>query len=91
MRVLYNVVMYFIGLLSFKVGYVTIPLVYVVIGLALNAIYTLGWIMELLFINGRGNKNKEIKFSRYVFVSYLIFSTLIVFLIPILILIRNLN
>jgi uncharacterized membrane protein len=80
--------MYFIGLLSFQIGYVTIPLVDIIIGLGLNVLYTLGWIIELLFINRLKDKDRKIKYPRYAFLSYLTFSTLIVFAIPILLLIR---
>jgi hypothetical protein len=87
-RIPYNIIMYFIGLLSFQIGYVTIPLVYIIIGLGLNVLYTLGWIIELLFINRLKDKDRKIKYPRYAFLSYLTFSTLIVFAIPILLLIK---
>jgi hypothetical protein len=87
-RIPYNIIMYFIGLLSFQIGYVTIPLVDIIIGLGLNVLYTLGWIIELLFTNRLKDKDRKIKYPRYAFLSYLTFSTLIVFAIPILLLIR---
>ena len=87
-RIPYNIIMYFIGLLSFQIGYVTIPLIYFVIGLGLNILYTLGWIIELIFINRMKDKNRKVKYPQYAFLSYLIFSTLIVFVIPVLLLIR---
>ena len=87
-RLPYNIIMYFIGVLSFQIGYVTIPLVYLIIGLALNVLYTFGWIIELLFINSLKEKNRSTKYPQYAFLSYLTFSTLIVFAIPILLLIR---
>ena len=87
-RIPYNIIMYFIGLLSFQISYVTIPLVYLIIGLGLNVLYTLGWIIELLFINRQKDKSRKIKYPQYALLSYLTFSTLIVFAIPILLLIR---
>jgi hypothetical protein len=87
-RIPYNIIMYFIGLLSFEIGYVTIPLVYLVIGLGLNALYTFGWMIELLFINRLKEEGRRIKYPRNAFIFYLVFSTLVVFAIPILLLIR---
>ena len=86
-RIPYNIIMYFIGLLSFQIAYVTIPLIYIVIGLGLNAIYTLGWIFELMVFEGMTEVDRGVKYPRYAFISYLIFSTLIVFAIPVYILI----
>lgn len=77
-RIPYNIIMYFIGLVSFYIGYVTIPLIYLLIGLGLNVIYTLGWVVELLFINRLKDKNKKINYPPYTFLSYLTFSALIV-------------
>lgn len=87
-RVPYNIIMYIIGLLSFYIGYVTIPLVYLIIGLALNVIYTLGWIIELMIIRRMENKGSKIKYPRYAFVSYLTLSALLVFGIAILLFLR---
>ena len=87
-RIPYNIIMYLIGLLSFHSGYVTIPLVYIIIGLGLNVLYTLGWIIELLFINRLKEKERRIKYPQHAFISYLTFSTLLVLAIPILLLTR---
>jgi hypothetical protein len=87
-RIPYNIVMGFIGYLSFYIGYVTIPLVYLVIGLALNILYTFGWMIELLFINRGKNENRKLKYPKFAFVSYLILSSLFVFGIATLLLIR---
>jgi hypothetical protein len=85
-RIPYNIIMYFIGLLSFQIGYVTIPLIYIVIGF--NFLYTLGWIIELIFINRLKERVKKNKYPRQAFIYYLAFSTIIVFVIPVLILIK---
>lgn len=87
-RIPYNIIMYFMGLLSFYLGYVSIPLVYLIIGFGLNVLYTLGWIIELLFITRLKEKDRRINYPKYAFISYLTFSTLIVFAIPVLLLIR---
>lgn len=78
-RIPYNIIMYFIGLLSFQIGYISIPLVYLIIGLILNVIYTLGWIIELLFINRMKDRNRKVKYPSYTFLSYLTLSALFVF------------
>jgi hypothetical protein len=87
-RIPYNIIMYFIGLLSFQIGYVTIPLAYLIVGFGLNVLYTLGWVIELLFINRLKKKDRRINYPKYAFISYLTFSTLVVFAIPILLLTR---
>lgn len=58
-RVPYNLFLYFAAVLSFYISYVTIPLIYLVIGFALNAIYTLGWIIELVFVRQIQNESKK--------------------------------
>ncbi len=87
-RIPYNVVMYFVGYLSFYICFVTIPLVYLVIGITLNIFYTFGWIIELLFINRGQNENRKLKYSKFTFVFYLISSSLFVLGIAVLLLLR---
>jgi len=74
MRIIYNVVMIVSGWLSFYICFVTIPLIYLLIGFAFNVLYTFGWITELAFA-GQSNK---IKYRQYTFIGYLIFSILLV-------------
>jgi hypothetical protein len=78
-RVIYNVVMYCMGLLSFQIGFITIPLFYIFIGLALNVFYTFGWVFELMLTKGFSFSKVPPKFSRYSFVLYLIGSIIFVF------------
>src|SRR4051794_39114880 len=77
-RIPYNIIMYFIGLASFYIGYVTIPLLYLIIGLALNVGYTFCWIVELALIK-RLNGTTKLKYARITFYSYLTISTALVF------------
>lgn len=84
-RIPYNIIMYLVGLLSFQIGYVTIPLVYLVLGLGLNALYTFGWIVELLVSNKLAEKDRMIYYPKYAFATYLTISTVVVFAISILI------
>jgi len=68
-RIPYNVLMYLIGMLSFYIAYVTIPLVYVFIALVLNIFYTFGWLIELLFVR---RQRKDIVKAKYPAISFLI-------------------
>ncbi len=77
-RIPYNLIMYFAGLLSFYISYVSIPLIYVLMGLAFNIVYTFGWIFELLIIR-KEDGEKRIKYPKYIFVWYLVLSVVIVF------------
>lgn len=77
-RIPYNVAMYFIGLLSFYISYVTIPLVYLIIGLLLNIFYTFGWITELLF-GHKMTEKQQMEFSGVAFLIFLVSSVLLVF------------
>lgn len=70
--------MYLVGMGSFYVGYVTIPLVYLIIALGLNLVYTLNWPLEMLIKNSLGKHNR-IRYARFAFLAYLLLSSLIVF------------
>lgn len=87
-RIPYNIIMYFIGLLSFYICFVTIPLVYLIIGLLLNILYTLGWIVELLYVNRQKNETTKMKYPKYGFITYLILSILFVLGIAVFLLLR---
>lgn len=78
-RILYNVIMYFIGYASFYICYVSIPLVYLVIGIVLNALYTTGWIIDLLYIQRLNDDNKKMQYPKRLFIYYLILSIILVF------------
>ncbi len=87
-RIPYNIIMYFIGLLSFYICFVTIPLVYLVIGLFLNILYTLGWVVELIYINRQKNEIKKLNYPKYGFIIYLVLSILFVLGIAVFLLLR---
>ena len=78
-RIGYNVILFIAGLLSFYIAFVSIPLIYLAIGIGLNLIYTSGWIIEILFINKSKNEAVKINYPKYFFVSYLVLSILFVF------------
>lgn len=73
-RIPYNIIMYFVGLLSFYICFVTIPLIYLIIGLALNVIYSFGWIIELIYIKRKEKESWKLKYPKYALITYLIFS-----------------
>ena len=77
-RIPYKLIMYFAGLLSFYICYISIPLIYVLMGLAFNIIYTFGWIIELSIIK-KHEDEERIKYRRYSFIGYLVLSVLSVF------------
>ena len=76
-RIPYNIIMCFVGLTSFYVGHVTIPLVYILIGLLLNVGYTFCWIVELIF-RSRIKEHNRIKYPKTSFISYLVISSAII-------------
>lgn len=76
-RIPYNIIMCFVGLASFYVGYVTIPLVYMMIGLMLNVGYTFCWIVELLF-RRQIKEHNRMRFPKTSFISYLVISSAII-------------
>ena len=76
-RVPYNIAMYFIGLASFYIGYVTLPLLYLILGLILNVGYTLCWLVELTIIRNQ-NGNFKMKYPSIAFFTYLGISIVIV-------------
>jgi hypothetical protein len=77
-RIPFNIIMYFIGLASFYIGYVTIPLLYLIIGLTLNVGYAFCWVVELTIINRQRGTIKA-KYPKIAFFSYLAISAAIVF------------
>lgn len=78
-RIPYNIIMYFIGLASFYISYVSIPLVYVVIGLLLNIGYAFCWMIELVISRGKFNGALKSKYPVTTFLLYLLLSTVTVF------------
>ena len=81
-RIPYNIVMYFVGLASFNIAYVSIPLIYLFIGLLLNVFYTFGWIVELSVQNSLSGKSRA-KFPAIYFILYVVASAVLVFAIAI--------
>lgn len=77
-RIPYNLIMIFAGYLSLYIAYATIPALYEIIGLALNVIYTFGWIIELLFINDQ-NRYALAKYPKNAFLIYVLISIILVF------------
>jgi hypothetical protein len=87
-RIPYNLILFAIGLLSFYICFVTIPIFYLVIGLILNLLYTLGWVIELLFIRKDKDEMKKMKYPKLTYLWFLAFSSIFVLGISIFLLIR---
>lgn len=76
-RIPYNILMAGVGLLSFYIGFVTIPLVYLAIGCLLNVIYTFGWLIELIIKRG-SSVNVRLNYPAYAYLSYIAFSSILI-------------
>lgn len=78
-RIPYNIFMMVIGYLSFYIAYISIPLIYLLIGLGLNMLYTGGWLFEIT-VSGKINdivlKNN---LPKQLYLLYLVMSTVIVY------------
>ncbi len=70
--------MYFAGLTSFYIGYVTLPLLYIIIALLLNIGYTCCWIFEVVVVREYLGAVRT-KYPKIVFISYLALSIALVF------------
>jgi len=66
------------GIASFYIAYVTLPLFYIMIGISLNFIYTLGWISELI-LSYSVSQEKKRHYAPKAFMIMLVFSLIIVF------------
>jgi hypothetical protein len=76
-RIPYNIILAGVGYASFYIGYVSIPIVYLVIGILLNVGYGVLWILEIVIHDWMSDRNK-IRFARVAFLSYLAISILTV-------------
>lgn len=47
MRIPFNICLVPVGMASFYIAYVTIPLVYLLTGLLINLLFSLSWVLEL--------------------------------------------
>jgi hypothetical protein len=63
-RIIYNILMLIVGFISFFIGYVTIPVIYVIIGLSLNILFTSSWILEIIFIRQSKSDNLTKKYTK---------------------------
>lgn len=84
-RLPYNIILGLAGFLSFRIAYISIPLIYILIGLALNGLYILMWIIDIsmsMLNDSWGLKRTQ---SKKLFLIYFGISVIIVFGIAILI------
>jgi amino acid transporter len=82
-RIPYNIILLVSGLLSFLIAYVSIPVIYTLTGLALNLIYCLVYVFDVVL-----TKTKKKNLSKKLFLIYLIISITTIFGLSIMFLIR---
>ncbi len=78
MRIPFNICLVPVGMASFYIAYVTIPLVYLIIGLLINLLFSLSWVLELTskpMVKQIGRK----KFRLYALLVQIALSVLIIF------------
>lgn len=76
-RVPYNLVMAGVGLLSMAIMAVTIPLIYVLMAVGLNVLYTAGWPAELLVRAFSRHPERGQRFAPRAWLAYLVLSALV--------------
>jgi hypothetical protein len=75
-RLLYNDVMILVGIVSLCICAITIPIFYILIGLGLNVLYTLSWIIEIAIIRQMKSERASQIYAPAFFSSYLILSAI---------------
>lgn len=70
-RLFYNIIMAICGYLSLKIAYVSIPLFYILIGITLNILYSVMWLIDVAL-----HKHSEKSNSGSLFLLYMCLSML---------------
>ena len=65
-------------MVSFSISFVTMPIIYILVGFALNILYTLLWLIELS-IRPMLSEKQKIDYPKKTFITYLLLSALFVF------------
>jgi hypothetical protein len=68
-RLFYNFIMLVGGLISFQIAAVSIPLLYIIIGIILNVGYSIVWLIDLNFKKRRRRNLSGLLFVLYLFLS----------------------
>lgn len=76
-RIPYNLIMAAVGLLSMAIMAVTIPLIYVLMAVGLNVLYTGGWLTELLLRVLTQQPGWRQRFAPRAWLTYLVLSALV--------------
>jgi hypothetical protein len=76
-RILYNLIMAVVGLVSMAIMAVSIPLIYVLIAVGLNVLYTGGWLTELLVRTLTQHPEWRQRFAPRAWLTYLVLSALV--------------
>lgn len=73
-RFYYNLIILVCGYLSIQIATISIPLFYILFGIALNIGYSLNWLLDNAL-----KKNRHAGYSNALFISYVILSILLIF------------
>lgn len=77
-RVIYNIIMFIVGILSFFIGYITIPIIYILFAINLNVLYTFSWIVEIALIKGINSNKLTIKYVKWFSILFYFYSIIAV-------------
>jgi len=83
-RILYNAIMFIVGILSFFIGYITIPIIYIFFAINLNILYTFSWIIEIVlkYFNSNKSTQQYVKWFSILFYLYSIIAVLSYIIFP---------
>lgn len=84
-RIIYNTIMFVVGILSFFIGYITIPIIYILFAINLNILYTFSWIIEIAIfkhLNSDKSTKQYVKWFSILFYIYSIIAVLFYIIFP---------
>ena len=87
-RIPFNLIVLFLGLLSFCFAYTSIPLIYVFLAFSLNILYCFGWILDIHLVKADKAMGVNVNHSKRLFLIFLVFSILGIFSVSIFLLIN---
>ena len=76
-RLLYNLILVAVGVIGLFIVHISISLVYLLIGVMLNLVYTLGWLGELLIVRKLLSEQTQRAYPKRFFLIYLLGSILL--------------
>lgn len=79
-RIWYNIIMFIVGILSFVVmGFATIPILYLLIAINLNILFTLSWVLEILVFTNFNSDSVIEKYRKIFLMAFYSYSIVSVF------------